>query len=183
MALIKCPECGKEIDDVSAICPECGFPLSAPLSKAVAKSAIESASSVIEDSEHQEILVSGSCVGNIQRQKIIAIGLCVLAVVCFICSFMKATDDRYQFYKEHYAECEEGYNESIEAARNSGWLFKGTYNSIADSYQEMMEDDMHEIWKYRIEAIVLAACGVILIAVGYRVYMKEANKNGPDNVS
>lgn len=27
MALIKCPECGKEISDKAAICPNCGMPL------------------------------------------------------------------------------------------------------------------------------------------------------------
>ena len=28
MALIKCPECGKEISDKAASCPNCGFPIS-----------------------------------------------------------------------------------------------------------------------------------------------------------
>jgi len=27
MALIKCPECGKEISDRAAACPNCGFPI------------------------------------------------------------------------------------------------------------------------------------------------------------
>ena len=46
MALIKCPECGREISDVAAACPLCGFPIvksvdaaeaSAPVSQAVRK--------------------------------------------------------------------------------------------------------------------------------------------------
>lgn len=28
MALIKCPECGKEISDMANFCPNCGFPVS-----------------------------------------------------------------------------------------------------------------------------------------------------------
>lgn len=28
MALIKCPECGKEVSDAAAACPQCGFPIS-----------------------------------------------------------------------------------------------------------------------------------------------------------
>ena len=28
MALIKCPECGKEISDKATICPNCGYPVS-----------------------------------------------------------------------------------------------------------------------------------------------------------
>ena len=27
MALIKCPECGQEVSDKSAMCPRCGFPI------------------------------------------------------------------------------------------------------------------------------------------------------------
>ena len=28
MALIKCPECGKEVSDKADSCPECGYPIS-----------------------------------------------------------------------------------------------------------------------------------------------------------
>lgn len=28
MALIKCPECGKEISDKATLCPNCGYPIS-----------------------------------------------------------------------------------------------------------------------------------------------------------
>lgn len=27
MALIKCPECGKEISDKAEVCPSCGYPV------------------------------------------------------------------------------------------------------------------------------------------------------------
>ena len=27
MALIKCPECGKEISDKASSCPSCGYPI------------------------------------------------------------------------------------------------------------------------------------------------------------
>ena len=27
MALIKCPECGKEISDKATVCPNCGYPI------------------------------------------------------------------------------------------------------------------------------------------------------------
>lgn len=35
MALIKCPECGKDISDRALACPNCGFPLNAPLLQTV----------------------------------------------------------------------------------------------------------------------------------------------------
>lgn len=31
MALIQCPECGKEISDQAASCPHCGYPISSKL--------------------------------------------------------------------------------------------------------------------------------------------------------
>ena len=33
MALIKCPECSKEISDVASVCPNCGFPIKADAKK------------------------------------------------------------------------------------------------------------------------------------------------------
>ena len=31
MALIKCPECGKEISDQAPACPNCGYPMQSPV--------------------------------------------------------------------------------------------------------------------------------------------------------
>lgn len=39
MALIKCPECGREISDQAAACPQCGFPISAARSEPAEESA------------------------------------------------------------------------------------------------------------------------------------------------
>lgn len=33
MALIKCPECGKEVSDLASTCPNCGFPLERTVAK------------------------------------------------------------------------------------------------------------------------------------------------------
>lgn len=33
MALIKCPECGKEISDAAVKCPNCGYPVKAEQKK------------------------------------------------------------------------------------------------------------------------------------------------------
>jgi DNA-directed RNA polymerase subunit RPC12/RpoP len=37
MALIKCPECGREISDKAAACPECAYPIKALTIEATAK--------------------------------------------------------------------------------------------------------------------------------------------------
>ena len=31
MALMKCPECGREVSDQAPACPGCGYPIAAPL--------------------------------------------------------------------------------------------------------------------------------------------------------
>ena len=41
MALIKCPECGKEISDRSEICVGCGFPIKEYLSEKIKNAALE----------------------------------------------------------------------------------------------------------------------------------------------
>lgn len=40
MALIKCPECGKEISDKAGVCPECGYPISQKPSKMRSKKVV-----------------------------------------------------------------------------------------------------------------------------------------------
>ena len=37
MALIKCPECGREVSDKAVSCPQCGFPIASYTVKAVKK--------------------------------------------------------------------------------------------------------------------------------------------------
>lgn len=37
MAMIKCPECGREIDELSELCPECGYPIKKERLKAFEK--------------------------------------------------------------------------------------------------------------------------------------------------
>ena len=37
MALIQCPECGKEVSDKALACPNCGNPIAAPVEKVKAK--------------------------------------------------------------------------------------------------------------------------------------------------
>ena len=37
MALINCPECGKEVSTLAAACPACGYPIAAPQSANLAE--------------------------------------------------------------------------------------------------------------------------------------------------
>ena len=52
MALIKCPECGKEISDQAANCPNCGFPVNKSDSQSVPTT--QSHEEIIEKAKHNK---------------------------------------------------------------------------------------------------------------------------------
>lgn len=48
MALIKCPECGKEVSDSALICPQCGYPIKTPLQSSI---------QTVQDNNHKKYFV------------------------------------------------------------------------------------------------------------------------------
>ena len=54
MALIKCPECGKEISDASTACIHCGYPISKNQMQEKVKSNIENKEKETPKSEAEE---------------------------------------------------------------------------------------------------------------------------------
>lgn len=141
-----CPECGASIETNSDVCPECGFPLKSqrPQVPTVSKS-------------HKP------------SKKQLGIAFCIVAVICFIIGITRVANDDYTFYSEHYQRCADGYQDAKrEAARATGWLLKGGYEDIAEGYKDMMDDDMKELWSYRIQAIVLCSAGAVLAFFGIR---------------
>ena len=55
----------------------------------------------------------------------------------------------------------------MEEAKYDG-MFSGCYKSIASTYEDMMEDDMKKIWKFRGAAIICCVVGIGLVFVGYK---------------
>lgn len=152
MSLIKCPECGKELESGILSCPECGCPLS------------KEETNPTTDVQATKAL----------RRKIIALIMCLVACFCLYNSFSTINDDSYKFYKEHYADCMQGYGET--SAMSDGYsygYFKSSYQSIANSYLDMADDDMKEIWKYRIKAIAYGASGGLLLTGAILFYRKK----------
>ena len=137
---IVCPECGASIEANSTVCTECGFPLksSKPEAPAVSK---------------------GLKLPKVQ----LSVVLCVVAVICFIVGVKRIANDDYAFYSEHYRECVEGYEDAKREAESAGWLLKSGYERIADTYEDMMDDDLKKIWQYRFGAIILCSSGAILV--------------------
>lgn len=106
-----------------------------------------------------------------------------IALILMIISYTRINNEEYDFYKEHYVECEDGYDDAKDMANSySSSFFKGSYNSIANSYQEMMKDDMKEINSYRIQSAILLGTGIVLLCIGIK-RVKRRKKNGIDKLS
>lgn len=153
--LIKCPECGNEVVNDVNICPSCGYEI------------IPSETGTQETTDNRVVPIY-------ENKKYIRIVLFVAACILFIIAFTRINNDTYSFYKQHYKECMEGYADSKAAADNySGWLFKGSYERIASSYEDMARDDNKKIWEYRIQAIILCLGGFVCGFIGYRLVKGE----------
>lgn len=77
MALIICPECGKEISDTARSCPNCGYPITAK--------------------ENEENLTTSAAVGEIPKKKFsskaIAIGCLIIAIIIGVVCFLSKGQD------------------------------------------------------------------------------------------
>lgn len=172
MGNIVCPECGKEQDSSVKSCVECGYPLQTDNKSLVCKECGEPlkngntycANCGFENSN------SVSTAKN-SKNKMIGIALIVVACVMFVIAFTRVNNEKYEFYKQHYEDCMDGYEESMDMA-GGGW-FSGSYKQIANSYENMAEDDMAEINKYRIQAVLFGVAGVVLVGFGYKSLKKK----------
>lgn len=160
---MKCPECGIEVESDIRVCPSCGYEM------------------ISSETNAEEIAVN-EVMPKDKSKKYIGIALFAAACVLFVIAFTRINNEGYSFYKEHYKECMEGYADCKETAEGSGWLFKSTYENMASQYEEMAEYDNKEIWKYRIQAIILCLGGFVCCIVGYNM-VKGDRYNGISKVS
>lgn len=154
MATIYCPECNTEIDNEVAVCPCCGFPIKKKITQAEVKTSEVSTQPI--DIEKQK------------KKKFIGMVMCIVGCICFIIAITRITNEDYKFYVEHYEDCMEGYEDCMKEAKYSSGYFASSYRSIASTYEDMAEDDMKEIWKFRGIAITCCIAGIGLIFVGYK---------------
>lgn len=106
--------------------------------------------------------------------------MCIIGCIFIVVAITRITNDEYKFYKQHYQECIDGYNDTKSTADSyCGGFFRSSYKSIDSSYKDMADDDNEELWKFRIQAIVFLCGGCGLIIYGYKKYKKEKN-NGID---
>lgn len=174
MASLSCPECGLEIISRTGSCSKCGFDLENETSvcyecgTVLKKSAVTCKNCGAPVSVlNEDVTKTNTASSCTSKNKKIGIGMIIAACILFVVAFTRVNNDEYKFYKQHYEECEAGYIDTKSMANSySGGLFKSSYNSIANSYQKMMDDDMKETNKFRIQAVVCLAAGVVLVFIG-----------------
>lgn len=148
----KCPECGNDVSNQVKTCPYCGYEIS---------------------KEDEQIKEKYNNLIHKNKKYIIAL-LCIVGCLFLIAAITRITNDEYKFYKQHYQECIDGYNDTKWTADSfSGGFFKSSYDSIASSYKDLADNDKKELWKFRIQAILLVCGGCGLILFGYTIYKKE----------
>lgn len=159
MDLIKCPKCGYPIKEerLTTVCPECGKELG------VGETLCRNCG--YDSKPHNK------ATGN-SKAKIIKIASVAIACLCLILSISRINNDKYNFYKQHYKECMAGYEENSRTANGGGFL-SGSYRYISNSYKDMADSDMKEIWKYRIQAILFVGAGVVVLVVGNKIAKKK----------
>ena len=149
MALIKCPECRKEVDDAVKICPECGYQLNEV------------------DGLNTSITVN-------KKNRHLAVGACIIGCMLLIFAFRTITSSKYYFYIENYGTYVAEYEENLESANSYNWGFlKRGYRNIASRYENMANEAKKAIWIYRIKAIVAGGVGIVLIIGGYKKLKKK----------
>lgn len=177
MKNLKCPECGQEIAEKTGFCSNCGFDLENDTivcyecGTVLKKNTIVCINCGAPMAEDSETKTKESALKK-WKNKIIGIGMIIAACVLFIVAFTKVRDESYIFYKEQYEKCEAGYEDAKAMANSSSGYFKSSYNNIADTYQEMMDDVMEEINEYRIQAIVCLGAGTVLAILGSIILKK-----------
>jgi len=167
MAIFKCPECGGECSNEVTNCIHCGYPFS---ELNVSKNSLPDANVKKEYTP-------------LSNKRIIGIITCFIAVICIIKGIGKVTSEPYNFYKEHLEECIENYGEVKSLSRKSSIYIAGTYEWLADNYEEMIASDKKNIWRLRVQAIAYCSGGSILFLIGTSNIKKSGELDGSDKLS
>ena len=157
---IFCRNCGKEIPSDSMFCPVCGKNVATTHNSDNNKSSTSS----------KEIKGKvNALINKIQPKYRLAISLAliVVAIICVIIGITTFTSEDFSFYKNHYEDCIDGYEDCMEKSKSEGWYFSSSYESIADSYKEMADRDLSKIIGFSISAIILFVLSGVLIVASY----------------
>ena len=179
MALINCPECGKQISDLAISCPNCGYSINAK--ERIENSIPHNTSNEIQKANtfnnYKNKLLS--LMSNHKKATgFIMIGLAIVFVIIIISKFTnseyKSAVENLSYYKSQYNEC---------MSKSSGFL-GSSYKAIADKWKDMIGELNKTIWSTRIISLLLAVADFFLIKFGikYLKSVQEETKNGTNQL-
>lgn len=159
MAIIKCPECGKEISDQATHCPICNHQMIYP-SIAIKKDI-------------------GSLARPTVRKGTIFF---IIGIVFLIGALAILLSSRYTFYKDLMDTCAEEYEKAMELVDESkdeqfGKYYGYSYQNIADDWLNMADDARTQLLHYRITIGVFSALGATCLAIGGTMLLKSKKRS------
>lgn len=175
MALIKCPECGKEVSDRALSCPSCGFPLIKN-----DKICPECNTMVPTDADtcptcgypfsnssfnHTKNTKSNESVDN--KNKILALVAVIVGIIFIISGIKTLTSDDIKFYKDHLQECIDAQSEVDSLSYGS---FGGTYKSISNDYDRLIAYDKEKITGLTIQGMSFVGAGIIFVVCSFLLF-------------
>jgi hypothetical protein len=131
MALIKCPECGKEISDKAPNCPNCGFPVSDMGKESSSQDKIPEAEHETSRSDSR----SDNTVSNIQIKKYLPIAIIAVIALIVIIIVPKALKKEPVIHNVTWGMS----HEQVEEAE---WDFNGKSGDYDESYSKYSADNV-----------------------------------------
>lgn len=190
MAIIKCPECNNDVSENAISCPNCGCPINDEnTEKGNVKikycpecgQELEFGKTLCKNCGFDSFVANANTSSKNNISKICMITSCVAVIVAFVLfynGYKQTHNDKYDFYKQHYEECMDGFAENKQSANSSGGYFKSTYNYISEEYKSMANDDKKKMDSYKRKGMTFYVVGCLFIAGGIIIVKKGGKMNG-----
>lgn len=125
MALIKCPECGKEISDKAGQCPHCGYPIdqvTIPENEIIGQNGIQ---------EQQNNIVEQKPQKKISKNSIIIIGAIIGIIIIGVIAYLIVTADSREYDNAQKLYASEEYEDALTKFKELG-----TYEDSAEMVEK-----------------------------------------------
>lgn len=174
-----CKECGRELDDSTELCPYCGYEekliICPECGQAIEATAMycQSCGYPINNMPEQETVPIQEKKAKVHHKQVLGVILCIIAVLSILFGISKANSPLRQFYLEHLEECKVAYEETLTLSAQSSGFIKNTYLDLADSYQNLIDYDLEQINKFRMQTIAFCVSGAVLIFTGVKLIRRS----------
>lgn len=169
MAMMKCPECGNDIQDTVEYCPYCGVVFE-DANEDVSRNAGFSPAQRIQDAAGQKNDGKGMYRG-------LGIVLVIIGIITLIASYRTGfLDEEFDMYEEAIEDCihdiqkyeENRWEVKEEADKLKDGFFKDSYNQLVEDWDGLINDKYEQINSYKEEQhrIVMKAIILLVISIG-----------------